>query len=361
MSCPHVAGTVALVIASGQTLTNVGVRTRLQTTADELGPIGWDTVYGYGLVDADEAAPGVDTTPPTISDLTPADGALINTATPTISATVTDASGIDATSIVMTVDGASVAHTYDITTSLVSYVPATNLAEGLHTVALYVQDMLSNLGTAGWSFTVDTTPPAQVTGVTVTTASSSQLDVSWTVSLEPDLDHYNVYRSTVSGGPYSLVASPTTNSYSDTGLTAMTTYYYIVTAEDKAGNEGIHSPEASGKTSEAPAQLTMHVASIDMSLKTAGVNTNAIATVTIVAADGITPVVGATVYGHWESATTDSDSGVTDASGKVSLQSNKVKNAAPGTTFKFVVDRVELSGWTYDPSKNVETSDSIAV
>jgi len=372
MACPHVTGTAALVFASsidpahdldGDGAWDAGeVRKRLQDTADDLGSVGWDGWYGYGLIDADEAAaaPSVDTTPPTISDLTPADGALINSATPTISATVKDASGIDTASIVMTVDGASVAHTYDSTTSLVSYVPAT-LAEGLHTVTLNVRDVLSNLATVGWSFTVDTTPPAQVTGVTVTTVSSSQLDVSWTVILEPDLDHYNMYRSTTSGGPYSLVASTTTNLYSDTGLTASTTYYYILSAVDEAGNEGIHSLEASGKTSEAPALPTMHVASIDMSLTTAGVNTNAIATVTIVAADGITPVVGATVYGHWESATTDGDSSITDASGQVSLQSNKVKKAAPGTTFKFVVDRVELSGWTYDPSKNVETSDSIKV
>jgi len=60
MASPHVAGTAALVIA-GEGLTNVEVRTRLQETADDLGPAGFDTKYGYGLVDADEAAP--DTTP----------------------------------------------------------------------------------------------------------------------------------------------------------------------------------------------------------------------------------------------------------------------------------------------------------
>jgi subtilisin family serine protease len=363
MSCPHVAGTVALVIASDPTLTNEAVRTRLQKTADDLGPVGWDTVYGYGLVDADEAAPGVDTTPPTISDLTPADRAFINTATPTISATVTDVSGIDATSIVMTVDGASVAYIYDSTTSLVSYMPAT-LTEGLHTVKLDVSDIWGNPATASWSFTVDTIPPAQVTSVTVTTVSSSQLDVSWTANTESDLDHYNVYRSTVTGSPYSLVASPTTNSYSDTGLTALTTYYYIVSAVDNAGNEGIPSLEKSGTTSEAPALPTMHVASIEMSKGSRTVGRNkfvwATATVTIVDADNA-PVKGATVYGHWEIATTDSDSGITDVSGQVSLQSDSVKNPPSGITFKFVVDRVELSGWTYNSSANVETSDSITV
>jgi len=346
MACPHVVGTAALVWAGEPTLTNVEVRTRLQETADDLGSDGWDGWYGYGLVDADEAAavPSVDTTPPTISDLTPPDGTLVNTATPTISATVTDASGIDVDTIAMTVDETTVTPIYD--TGLVSYVVTETLSEGSHTVILNVLDTVNNQATASWSFTVDTTPPVQVTGVMVTTVSSSQLDVSWTA--ESDLEHYNVYRSTTSGGPYDLVASPTTSSYSDIGLTASTTYYYVVSAVDKAGNEGSASDEAEGTTSEAPALPTMHVASIDMSLKTAGVNTNAIATVTIFDASN-KPVEGATVYGHWEDATTDSDSSITDASGKVSLQSNKVKKAASGTTFTFVVDNVVLIGWTYDP------------
>jgi PKD repeat protein len=52
MACPHVAGTAALVIASGEG----DVRPCLQQTADDLGAPGKDNLYGYGLVDADEAA-----------------------------------------------------------------------------------------------------------------------------------------------------------------------------------------------------------------------------------------------------------------------------------------------------------------
>ncbi|MEW6033353.1 MAG: S8 family peptidase [Chloroflexota bacterium] len=59
MASPHVAGTAALVIASGQS----GVRAILQATADDLGDTGWDNLYGYGLVDAQEAATGVQTLP----------------------------------------------------------------------------------------------------------------------------------------------------------------------------------------------------------------------------------------------------------------------------------------------------------
>ena len=60
MASPHVAGTVALVISSGVTDASQ-VRNILQNTADDLGETGKDSLYGYGLVDAEEAATGVQT------------------------------------------------------------------------------------------------------------------------------------------------------------------------------------------------------------------------------------------------------------------------------------------------------------
>jgi subtilisin family serine protease len=59
MACPHVAGTVALVLQSHLGWTPSQVQTYLQTTADDLGATGFDPYYGYGLVDAQEAATGV--------------------------------------------------------------------------------------------------------------------------------------------------------------------------------------------------------------------------------------------------------------------------------------------------------------
>jgi len=55
MATPHVSGTAALVWARSPSLTNVQVRAILQQTAEDLGPAGRDTVYGYGLVRAGEA------------------------------------------------------------------------------------------------------------------------------------------------------------------------------------------------------------------------------------------------------------------------------------------------------------------
>jgi hypothetical protein len=127
----------------------------------------------------------------------------------------------------------------------------------------------------------------------------------------------------------------------------------------KANDGTVDSNTATVSITVTPA-TTIHVASIDMSLKTAGPNRNAIALVKIVDGAGA-PVEGATVSGLWSGVTDDSDSALTGASGEVLLKSNKVRNAPSGTVFTFTVGNVSLTGWTYDPAANVETSDSITV
>jgi subtilisin family serine protease len=120
--------------------------------------------------------------------------------------------------------------------------------------------------------TPDSDPPGQVTGLVVNTASSNRLDLSWNPNTESDLGHYNVYRSGTSDAPYDLIASPATNSYSDTGLVPSTTYYYVVEAVDTSWNEGPQSAEASGTTSALPENRYMYVKSISFSTKVAGPN-----------------------------------------------------------------------------------------
>jgi hypothetical protein len=124
-------------------------------------------------------------------------------------------------------------------------------------------------------------------------------------------------------------------------------YILYVHGRDSAGNWGEVMPMLLEVT-ELPL-YAMHVHSIDMSLgtKTAGWNifTHGTAQVTIVDAGGAV-VEGASVEGHWSDATADVDSGITDASGQVTLVSDEVKNAPDGTTFTFTVDNVVLSGWT---------------
>jgi hypothetical protein len=95
----------------------------------------------------------------------------------------------------------------------------------------------------------DRTPPAAPTDLTAGAISSSQIDLDWADNSESDLSYYNVYRSTTSGGAYSRIASNVkVSKYSNTGLTAETTYYYAVTAVDKTGNESAKSGKAFAET-----------------------------------------------------------------------------------------------------------------
>jgi len=119
----------------------------------------------------------------------------------------------------------------------------------------------SNFATNSFSACVNCggAPPAAPTNLTATAASSSQINLSWTGS--SGATSYNVLRSTTNGGPYSQVASGVTStSFSDTGLAAGTTYFYVVQACNSSGCSG-NSNQASATTPSnspppAPTNLT---------------------------------------------------------------------------------------------------------
>jgi subtilisin family serine protease len=75
MASPHVAGVAALVLSAGQFTTPAEVRNQLFVTADDLGVPGRDPHYGFGLVDADEAAEVPGNQPPSVEIASPSDGA----------------------------------------------------------------------------------------------------------------------------------------------------------------------------------------------------------------------------------------------------------------------------------------------
>ncbi len=101
------------------------------------------------------------------------------------------------------------------------------------------------------------TPPAAPTGL-VATAGDGIVWLDWDDNNEADLDGYDVYRSTTSGGPYggplngSLLSS---SHYTDNDVNNGTTYYYVVTATDASLNESDDSDEVSASPSIAPGAM----------------------------------------------------------------------------------------------------------
>jgi fibronectin type 3 domain-containing protein len=86
------------------------------------------------------------------------------------------------------------------------------------------------------------TPPNAPTGLTAA-AGNTQDTLQW--NAVDFASGYTLKRATVSGGPYTTVATNlNVTKYTDTGLVNGTTYYYVVTAANLAG-ESVNSAEVS--------------------------------------------------------------------------------------------------------------------
>ena len=74
------------------------------------------------------------------------------------------------------------------------------------------------------------TPPGVPSGLSATAAGETQVNLSW--GSVAGATQYIVFRATSSGGPYTQIGTPTSNSFSDTGRTCNTTYFYVVQASN---------------------------------------------------------------------------------------------------------------------------------
>jgi len=125
----------------------------------------------------------------------------------------------------------------------------TTLAVGA-SASFGVQFAPTAAGSVSGSVTVTSNTPNSPTLValngTGTAVVAHSVTLSWVASTSTVVG-YNIYRSSVSGGPYALLNS-TPNvglGYTDTAVTAGQTYYYVVTAVDANGVESVVSNEVS--------------------------------------------------------------------------------------------------------------------
>jgi hypothetical protein len=87
-------------------------------------------------------------------------------------------------------------------------------------------------------------PATQSLTGTGTAATPHTVDLTWTAST--NVVGYNIYRGTVSGGPYTMINSSlnSTTSYADSTVVSGQTYYYVATAVDASSNESGYSNQA---------------------------------------------------------------------------------------------------------------------
>jgi cellulose 1,4-beta-cellobiosidase len=95
---------------------------------------------------------------------------------------------------------------------------------------------------ASTTLLVNLGPPATLSAM----PGDRQVALSWPASV--GASSYHLKRSTVSGGPYSVLACPASTTYTDPGLNNGTTYYYSVSAAysggPDAGGESVNSKES---------------------------------------------------------------------------------------------------------------------
>ena len=136
--------------------------------------------------------------------------------------------------------------------------------------------LVSDMKSGTFIFRVDPiATPGAVSGLAAT-PGNAQVSLTWTAA--SGAAGYTVARSTVNGGPYTAVKTNVIGtSYTDTGLTNGTTYFYIVTATNAEG-EGASSNQASATpaASTTPTTVTLtSVATQDGYVLESGETTNA--------------------------------------------------------------------------------------
>ena len=100
------------------------------------------------------------------------------------------------------------------------------------------------------------------------TRGVGQVVLNWTAST--GATSYDVRRATVSGGPYTSIATPTggtTNTYTDTAVTNDTTYYYVVTARNGAGNACVSGQSAQASATPRSCQTVLAGSVMSVTLK----------------------------------------------------------------------------------------------
>jgi len=116
--------------------------------------------------------------------------------------------------------------------------------------------------------------PTVPTGVTAA-AGDTKVGLRW--SAATGATSYRLKRSTTSGGPYAQIAAPTYTGYTDVGVRNGTTYFYVVSAINGAGESGNSAqvnakPSATVTATPAPTGLSATAGNSQVGLRWSAVS-----------------------------------------------------------------------------------------
>jgi large repetitive protein len=162
-----------------------------------------------------------------------------------------------ATGAVQFLDGTTVIGTANLSSGSAALSSST-LAIGSHSITASYSGSSTYAASSSAAVVVTIVAALPPSNLTATAASSSQINLAWTASATSGVT-YNVYASSTSGFTPStsnrIASGVTSTSYSQTGLSAGATMYYLITAQDSYGASS-SSNQASATT---PGSLSCHV------------------------------------------------------------------------------------------------------
>jgi hypothetical protein len=139
----------------------------------------------------------IDETSPSIQILSPEPNAILPPNQPVwINATLTDNFVLNASTILLTLNGTKLTPTYNAETGLVYY-QTSPLTIGLYNVSLSVEDLAGNPATKTWSFTVAQMIPPTVTIISPTTANPLYTQSAKTVRITYNYTEANPKNATI--------------------------------------------------------------------------------------------------------------------------------------------------------------------
>jgi subtilisin len=337
MACPHVAGTAALVWATG-VASPAAVRAQLCDTAEDLGDPDWDADYGYGLVNAEAAAGGGTPLPrPPVADAGPDQTVTVSADSREKVVTLDGSGSYDP-------DGSIVSYEWDTgeTTPLTGQTVSATFAIGTHTVTLAVTDNDGLTATDTMTVIVRalaSPPVADFAGMP--TSGDVPLEVMFTDRSTRDPTSWD----------WDFGDEGTSTEQNPTHIyTKVGTYTVSLSASNTAGQDA-QTKEAYITVTEAPPEPPQ---TVDVTVYVGPWITfrrgtwKAAAWVTV--KDGGLPVLYTTIEGEWTGAYNATVTGSTDNSGLELFTTNRLD--APGTVTFTVMRILDSEGKELDLSGN---------
>lgn len=174
-AAPMTAGVAALVISANPNLTAAQVQEVLKQSANDLGTAGWDASYGWGRINAQNAValaltmsgPAPDTTAPTVSIASPANGAAVSG---TVSITISASDNVGVASVSVSVDGGTLGT--DVSAPYSFAWNSLNVVNGSHTITATALDAAGNAAVASIQVTVNNVVDNTAPSVSITSPAA---------------------------------------------------------------------------------------------------------------------------------------------------------------------------------------------